>query len=79
MAKGIEFLHGQGIHVGPQSNGAVGVTTFDNANHPGRAHAPVDRNAPFSELLRYNISRADLFKTQFRVCMNIASYAGNIR
>ena len=37
VAEGVELLHGQGVHVGAQANGALRGAIFDNAHHAGGA------------------------------------------
>ena len=77
VGKGVELLHGQGVHVGAQSQCAAGGAGFHNAHHPGSAHAAVDRNAPLGQLGGHHIGRAHLLKTQLRVGMDVFAQGRN--
>ncbi len=63
VSKLVELLHGQGVHVGTQANGAVACATFQDTHHACFAHAAMDGDAPLGELLRHQISGANFFKT----------------
>ncbi|MNT84979.1 hypothetical protein D3C72_2250870 [compost metagenome] len=74
MAKVIVFRHGQGIHVGPQANhaSAVAAPATDHAHNTGFADAAMHFDAQRLKRAGDNARRADLFKTQFWVSMQIA-------
>jgi hypothetical protein len=73
----VELLHGQGVHVGTQANGAVAYAVFDNAYYPCGAHAAVNRYSPFGELGSYHVSGALLLKTKFRMRVDIAAHSAD--
>lgn len=74
VGEGVELLHGQRIHVGAQADGTWAVAALDDADHAGLAQAAVHRNAPLGELGGNQVGRAKLFKTQFRVGMDVTAH-----
>ena len=76
MGEGVELLHGQGVHVGAQTNGARAIAAFDDAHHACGAHAPVDGNSPGRELLGHHIGGALLLETQLRVGVDVSAHGG---
>ena len=79
MVKGIEFLHGQGIHIRAQANGPTAGAIFDDADHPRGSQPAVNGNAPLRQLGGYQIGGAHLLKAQLGVRMDVASQAGDAR
>jgi len=73
MGKGIDLLHGQGIHVGAQTNGTLASAAFKNADHTGLTQTTVDLNTPFGQLFCHHVGSANFFKTQLGVGVNVAS------
>jgi len=76
VGEGVEFLHGQGVHVGAQANApaaGAAVAAMDDANHPGLAHATVYGNAPFGEFLGHQVGGANLLEAEFGVGVDVAS------
>ena len=77
----IELLHGQGVHIGTQTDSPVARAVFNNAHNPRGAHAAVNRYSPFSQLGRYHVRGALLLKAQLRMRMDVAAhsaYAGGL-
>lgn len=82
MVKGVELLHGQGIHIGTQADGtaaAAAVAAMDDAHHPGLAQTAMDRYAPLLQLRRDQVRGPYFLKTQLRVGVDIATQRGNVR
>ena len=80
VGKGVEFLHGQRVHVGAQADGTAtraAVAPVHDAYHPGGAHAPVDGDAPFGEFGGHQVGGALLFKAQFGVGVDVAAQRGH--
>ena len=80
VGKGVELLHGQRVHIGPQTHAAPAGPTIapvDDANHPGGRHATVQCNAPAGQLLRHDIGGAHFLKTQLRVGVDVFADGGN--
>jgi hypothetical protein len=76
----VVLLHGQGVHVGAQANGAAAgaaVAPVHDADHAGGAHPTVDGDAPFRELAGHQIGGAHFFKAQFGVGVDVTAQAGN--
>jgi hypothetical protein len=73
----IELLHGQGVHIGTQTDSPVARAVFNNAHNPRGAHAAVDRYSPFSQLGRDQVSGALLLKAQFWMRMDVASHSAD--
>ena len=69
----VELLHGQGVHVSPQTNGARAVAVFQDAHHPSLAQATVDGDAPFGELLGHQVGGAQLLKAELGVGVDVAA------
>ena len=82
VRKGVELLHGQGVHIGTQTHGLAAltaITAMNDADHAGLAQTAMRGNAPIGQLGRYQIGGANLFKAQLRVGMDIAPQCGNVR
>ena len=82
VLKGVELLHGQGVHVGAQANGTpagAAVAAMHDAHHTRLAQPAVDGNAPFGELARHHIGGAHFFKAQLGVGMDIPAHRCNTR
>jgi hypothetical protein len=74
MRKGVELLHGQGVHVGSEADTAAActaITAMHNADHTGGAHAAQNRNAPIGQLLGHHIGRANFLEAQLGVGVNV--------
>jgi hypothetical protein len=80
VGKGVELLHGQRVHVGPQADGpATGpaVAPVHDAHHAGGAHAPMDGDAPFGQPPGHDIGGAHLFEAQFGVRVDVTADRGD--
>ena len=74
MGKGVEFLHGQRIHVGAKAHRTGAGSTPDHPHHTRHTHTAKNRNLPRFQLLRHHVGGTLLFITKFRMGMNIAAY-----
>jgi hypothetical protein len=74
----IDFLHGQGVHVGTQTYGPsrLGAAVY-GADHPGYAYPAASRDAPGLKLAGDDVRRAGFFVCQLRMRMDVASDGGN--
>jgi hypothetical protein len=75
--KFVELLHGQGVHIGAQANGAVACAVFDDAHHTRRTHATVHGNTPLRQLGGDQICRMHFSKAKLRVGVNLFANRGN--
>jgi hypothetical protein len=73
----VELLHGQGVHVGAQTNGFVAGAVFQNTHDACFAQTAVHLEAPVGEQLGDEFGRAQLFKTQLRMRMDVATHSRN--
>jgi len=73
MIKGVVLLQGQGIHIGPQTDGARAAATPEGAHHAGATDAGGDLKAPGLEFFGHDGRSAVLFVAQLRVSMQITA------
>ena len=80
VGKGVELLHRQRVHIGPQTHTAAAgpaIAPMDDANDPRGCHATVQRNAPAGQLLRHDIGGTHFLETQLRVGVNVFADGGD--
>lgn len=71
VRKGIALLHGQRVHVGPQSHRTRAGSSPDDTHHPRGAQPGVNLDAPALEGGFHRRGGAHLRKAEFRVCMKV--------
>ena len=80
MCKGVEFLHGQGVHIGSEAHtsaASAAITAVHHAHHTRGSHAAQNGNAPIGELLGHNIGSANFLEAQLGVSMNVFANSRN--
>jgi hypothetical protein len=71
------FVHGQRIHVGAQTDGAVALAfPFQDADNTRHANAAMHFDAPCAELIGHDGRRAHLFESDLGVGVEIAPEGG---
>jgi hypothetical protein len=71
MGKGVDFLHGQGIHIGTQAYGPFASAILEYADDACASQATDDGYAPGFQLLRDNFRGAVFFKAKLRMGVDI--------
>nr|GEU28156.1 probable 3-hydroxyisobutyrate dehydrogenase-like 2, mitochondrial [Tanacetum cinerariifolium] len=69
----VHFLHGQGIHVGAQADGARGRAVLDDADDAGHAQAADDGDAPRRQFFGDHVGRALFFVAKFWMGVQVAA------
>jgi hypothetical protein len=80
VCKGVELLHGQGVHVGSEAHtsaAGAAITAVHDADDAGGAHAAVNGDAPVCELLGHHIGGANFFEAQLGVGVDVFSNGRN--
>jgi hypothetical protein len=80
VCKGIELLHGQGVHVGSEANTAAACAAIFAVNHAHDAsgsHTAQNGNAPIRQLLGHDIGCANFLEAQLGVGMNVFANGRN--
>ena len=77
VCKGVGFRHGQGVHVGTQTQGPAGTASGDAADHAGFTQAAVDLDSPGFQQASDGVGRADFLEGQFGPGMDGAPDVGH--
>ena len=80
VRKGVELLHGQGVHVGSEAYAAsasTAIAAVHHTHHTGGAHAPQNGNAPVGQLLGHHIGRANFLEAQLGVRVDVFANGRN--
>ena len=73
MGEGVEFCHGQRVHVGTQTQRACRCAVLDDAHHARGAQPSMNRDTPRRQGLSNQIGGALFFKAQLGVGVNVSS------
>ncbi len=79
MGKGVEFGHGQRVHVGAQAHApaaGAAIATMHHAHHAGHAQPTVYFNPPLGQLGGHDVGGSDLLVAQLGVGMQVAPDLG---
>jgi hypothetical protein len=77
VLEGVEFVHGQRVHVGAEADGARAVADTDGADHAGPGDAGMDLAAEFLQLAGDDVAGAVFLETKLRMGMDIAPPLGH--
>ena len=73
MGEMVFFLQGQGIEVGSQANAARAIAVAQHTHHTCSCDTGVHIDAPLAQSIGHQSCGSVLFKTQFRVGMDITT------
>ena len=80
VGKAVFLAHGEGVHVGPESDGtcAVSKAAFDHAHHPSFAQTRVKGDAPAFEQIGHHFTGAFFLEAQLGVGVQVAPDGGEL-
>ena len=73
VGKLVVLLHGQGVHIGTQANGAAATAFLDHAHKPSFAQTAMHGDAPRLQFFSNQGAGAFFSKTQFGVGVDVAA------
>ena len=79
VRKGIQFLQGQGVHVGAQADRAPAAAAGKLGHHTGAGYPAMDLEAESLEIIGDLLRGSLLVEGQFRMGMDIAAKCGDLR
>jgi hypothetical protein len=79
VGKGVEFRHGQRVHIGAQAHRTAtgpAIAAMYHRHYAGLAQSAVRFNAPLRQLAHHHVGGTHLLKTQLGVGVQVASQGG---